>query len=177
MDAQRLGGIERVLVKNDDSIRAWIWQGSKQNGIHDGEDGGVCANADRERGRRDDAEGGSPPKRAECVSGVLTKAVDQCEPARIAALFLPLIDRTHLPKRCVSSIGGRHAASDMVFNEMLQMVLELFVEFPFDLGASQQRTDTQTELSGPAHGARILTRASQSARLRPTDVPTGRSRS
>jgi hypothetical protein len=42
------------------------------------------------------------------------------------------------------------------------MVLEFLVEFPFDEPASQQRTDTKTKLSGPAHGPRVLKPASQS---------------
>src|SRR5206468_12024362 len=133
MDVQGLGRIKRVLVENNQPVRAWIRQWSKQDGVHEREDRGICANADGEREYRDGAEPRTLSKRAERIRHILAKAVDQREAARVSTLFFPLSDRAHLPKGVGASVRWRHARSDVVINEVLEMVLELLVELPFYL--------------------------------------------
>src|SRR5439155_3279326 len=48
MDVQGLGRIKRVLVENNQPVRAWIRQWSKQDGVHEREDRCICTNADGE---------------------------------------------------------------------------------------------------------------------------------
>jgi hypothetical protein len=76
--------------------------------------------------------------------GILAKAVEQREAARVSALFFPLSDRAHLPKGVGAGVRWRHARSDVVLNEMLEMVVELLVELPFYLagfGAASGHAD------------------------------------
>src|SRR5207247_7948701 len=78
-------------------------------------------------------------------------AVDTRETPRVSTLLLPLINPAHFPKGFMSSFRPRQTRSDVVINEALQMVSELFVELPFHLAALEQRQETQTKLAGPAH--------------------------
>src|SRR4030095_7678768 len=99
-------------------------------------------------------------------------AVEKRGASRVTALLFPLLDRAHFPKGLISSLGRRHACSDMVIDEVLQMVSELLVELPFHLPAPEQRANTQMKLPGPTHGRYLVMPASQPARLPPRGAPT-----
>jgi len=83
---------------------------------------------------------------------MLAKQVETGEASRLSTLFLPLIDAAHLAKGLISSLSRRHTGSDMVVNEVLEVVLELLVQLLFYFAAPEQRSETHAYLAAPSHG-------------------------
>src|SRR5438034_6294969 len=128
MDAQRLAGVERVLMQNDQPLGPREWEWRQQDGVHEREDRRVGTDADGERQNRDRCEPGTLAQRAQRVGHVLTNAVDRGETSRVSAFLLPQRDRAQLAKRLISRVRRRHAVRHVVIDLVLQMVLELLIE-------------------------------------------------
>jgi hypothetical protein len=148
----RAFGQERLLTQNDEPIRAGIRQRSKEDAVDEREDCGVGADAEGDGQYRNRAESRALSKRAQRVCHILTKAIEQREAPRVAALLFPLLDRAHLTHGSVVSLLRGHAPRDVVVDEVLHVIAKLLVELLLHPTASEERTNTQTNLADPAHG-------------------------
>src|SRR5204862_825792 len=80
---------KKVVDEPHQPVRVLVWEGSKQHGVDDAENGGVGADTEREgqdRGGREHRRAGQLPNR---IGRVLTKVVDQLQAPRFAAPLLP----------------------------------------------------------------------------------------
>ena len=109
MHAQRLGGIEGVLVEDHDPVRISIWQRREQDRVHEREDRRVGADADRQRQDRHGAEPRALPKRPQRVDQVLAQAVERA-PGRAHRGTLPCAARR---RPCPGGRRTRASAGDM----------------------------------------------------------------
>ena len=103
--------------------------------------------------------------------GVLTKAADPGQAARLTAFFLALSDRTHFDEGAVARLRRRQAGSEMLRDQPVDVVLQLLVEVAIELRGEEQRSQPQAEPGDPTHGRCILCRFTSPSRER---VPSSR---
>src|SRR5262249_1435925 len=151
VNAQRLAGIELVLLKNNQPIGLRVGKGPEQDRVHEGENGGVCSNAYGQRENRDGTEPRALTNRAERVLHILANAVEKLKPPGLSALLFTLIDAAHFAKRSVASFLRRQTRCGVLLRQPLQMIKELFVQLAIQLAALEQRAEPQAKLARPAH--------------------------
>ena len=83
---------------------------------------------------------------------ILPEVVEEVEAARIAALFLPLLDAGHPAARLVR----RHAGGDVGFDLARQVIAQLFVELVLHSSAGNERPQSQPQDVPPAHRKCLL---------------------
>src|SRR3954463_3352869 len=140
-----------MLMKHHEPLGIGIRQWREQDGVHEGKDRRVRADADGERQHGNGREPRALAKRAERVGHVLPDAVDKLDAARVAALLLAERDRTHLDSRPLARVRERHAGRDVVLDQLLEMVLHLLIELALNAGPPHDRAPTQADLADPAH--------------------------
>jgi hypothetical protein len=160
MDAYRAFGTNRLLTQNYETVRAGIGQWSKEDGIYKCEDRRICANAESEGQYRDRTKSRTLQKSAQCIFRIPEEAVEKRHAADVAALLFLLLDAAHLTQGCAASVLGWHPGSDVILDKVIPVISQLLVELLFYSVASDQRTNAQTKLPGPAHGRRLLRLAS-----------------
>ena len=94
------------LFDGNEPMRFRIWQRPQQHPFDDGENGGVGADAKRQRGQRRDCESGMLAERARRVDDVLAELIDQRAGARVAHLFLDLLDASQRQQRAAPCLRG-----------------------------------------------------------------------
>ena len=123
--------------EHDQPFGIVVGKRADQHAVDDAEHGGRGPDANGERQQGGSGEVHGPAQASRGVGDVLTKGINERETAHVSALFLPLLDRAQLPPGFVSSVLRRHAGAHVVINQVLQVVLELVVEFPFYLSTSE----------------------------------------
>src|SRR5947207_1402264 len=88
--ASRQSSLTWVSPPNSRRTRRSAWSRVKQNGVDDGEDRGVGADAERECKQRDASEAGVLAETAETVANILPKSFEEVNATRLAAVFLDL---------------------------------------------------------------------------------------
>jgi hypothetical protein len=151
MHGERFTACPLMLVKNDEPVRARIWQRPQEHRVHEREDRRRGADADGERKDGHGREPWTPAQGPHRVGQVLLKALDGGATAGIATFVLTRFDGAHVPKRPCARVRGRHTRRDVVVDRSLRVVLKLLGELLLEAIAAEQRTKTQTKRSTPAH--------------------------
>ena len=141
---------ERLLAQDDQPVGPWIRQRPEEDGIDEGEDRGVCADAEGERQDRDRAETRALPQGAQREPDILANAVEKREAARVPALLFPRLDRPHLAPGGVAGAGGSHAGGDVFVLEALQVIAQLRVELLLCAAAAAAANEDADEARGPS---------------------------
>ncbi len=85
--------VGRAIADRDETIRIGIRKRTQQDGVHDGEDRGVRADAERQREDGRGGEAGCAPQHAQAVADVLAERVEP----RQAALIAPGLRGLRIP--------------------------------------------------------------------------------
>ncbi len=100
---------------------------------------------DHERGQR-----GRPPQAPDGVARVADEIGQPLHALRVPHLVLPLRHTVHRTQRREPRVRGRQAARDALFDLVIQVELELFVELLLDPPAPQNRSQSQRHGEPPA---------------------------
>ena len=104
------------------------WERAEQEGVDDGEDDDVGADAEGEDEDRDGGEAGVATKGAEGVAEVLKKDVEPGEAAGFALMFFCLLDAAETDEGAAAGFFGGHAVADVFFDGEIDVALEFGVE-------------------------------------------------
>src|SRR5262249_47136954 len=154
-DALPNSGIARYRrCQNGQSVCVAHWQRS-EHAADDCCHRGVGTDADREGEDSRNREHRVPPQLPHGVTQIAAYRFNQTQSACVAALLLPLLHSTHLPKGGVTRVVPRGPGSNVVGNQTLQVVLQFLGELLFNAAAPKQRTKAQAKFFGPAHDRRL----------------------
>ena len=117
-----------VLAEPDQPFGMRIFEGPQQHGVDDAEDGGIEADADRQRQHGDGGESGRAPQDAECEQQVLPELVDPGAAPDLAGLLLDQPDVAEFAQRGRPGVGWRHPALDVVLRLALQVLADVLFE-------------------------------------------------
>src|SRR6476620_4877148 len=145
--------IRRLFAQRDEPMGFRIWQRTQEHRVDEAEDRGVRSDAEREREHGDRREARALPKRAQRVSSVLQRALDQADAARVTALLAALIDAAKLTKRREPRVFGRHAGGQVRLNLTVEVIADFLVHFLFDAPAPQERARLKPQPSYPLHSS------------------------
>ena len=127
--------IRRLFPERDEATGIRIRQRTQQHRVDEAEDRGVCADAERQREHGDHREARALAKRAQGVSCVLERALDQADAARVPALLTALIEAAELTERREARVLGRHAGGEVDLDLTVEVIADFFVHFLFDAPA------------------------------------------
>ena len=118
----------RLGFEHDDEltgrgVRQWL----EENGVHDAEDGGVCADAEGEGENRNRGEAGIFAHHAQGVSRVGDESFEPEAAALLAAIFLHAFHCAELQRRLASRFLGRHSRGDIGGGLLLDVETQLVV--------------------------------------------------
>jgi hypothetical protein len=100
-----------------------------QDGIDDGEDGGVGADAESESEDDDGSEARIFAERAEGKAEILLSDFEKGETAAITIGFLGGFDAAEFQEGLAAGFGGRQAGAEVVVDVQLQVGFDFFGEF------------------------------------------------
>jgi hypothetical protein len=120
-----VAGQRLPLTHVDQPIAARVRQRAKQHGVDDAEDGGVRADAERQRQQDQDRVGRVLAETARRVAQVLPERVDRADPPRVAALVFHLREAAEPAKRGGTRGGWIRAAPDLLLDLELEMTAQL----------------------------------------------------
>ena len=111
------------------------------------------ADPDRQRGDRDNREHGVPGEGPDGIAEVLHRGVDERNTAMIAVMLLDLFGAAEAQCRRAPGLGRRHAATQVLADQKIEMRRHLAVEVVVETARSEQRTETKRQLREPGrHG-------------------------
>ena len=116
----------------DQAVRFGEWERAQQDGVDDGEDNDVGADAESEDEDGDGGEAGVAAEGAEGVAEILKKDVEPGEAAGFALLLLCLLDAAEADEGAATGFFGRHAVADIFFDCEIDVTLE----FGFEVGVA-----------------------------------------
>ena len=132
-------------------LRLLDGQRAQHHGVHQAEDGGVGADAERERQQRHEGDARAAEHRAQSIEHILQKPFEPAPPpGRVTALT----QECRIPK---APIGGRFCAVRrdtrlyLLLPSQIQMKLHLVFEVLCQPLAVEQHTDAPYEFSEPVH--------------------------
>src|SRR5438046_2115009 len=108
-------------------------QRPQQNGIHQAEDRGICANPERQRRDGDGSEAWTLAQHPQCVAEILHKILNEVYSAHVAALLLPLLKTVHRAEGYIASLLWRRSLGDLMLDSPLDVITNLLVQFLFHL--------------------------------------------
>jgi hypothetical protein len=100
----------------------------KEDGIDDGENRGVGADAEGESEDSDDGEAGVAKQHAECVAKIACGFVQPTDDVYFASVFLEEGGIAEAFLRFVARLLGRHSCGDVVCGAHFEVRAQLFVE-------------------------------------------------
>jgi hypothetical protein len=117
---------KRVSSPSDDVnlIRVAEGQRAEKYGVDDGENRGVCANAQGHGGDGDGCETRILSQHAEREAEVLRELVEEGKTALIAMGFFCRLDAAKFDERLAARFGGAEAAAEIVLDVELQVGFE-----------------------------------------------------
>ena len=120
------------IAECDQLLRVANRQIAKQDLVDQGKDGGIAADAERQREQRDRGEAGTLGKRAHTDAKVLQNSFSSRFPARRPDLVLDGIAAAEFHAGRTAGFLSRHAVALFVGRGGLKIALQLFVELTFD---------------------------------------------
>src|SRR6202035_1114999 len=132
-------------------LRVFDWQGAKHDRIQQAEDGGVSANAQRERGERNDGDSRMAKQRAGSVRDVLSKAF---EPIPSPCHMAGLLEVRRIAKFSLCGGAGRvrrQACRDLLLPPKLDVELHLLIKLSLEPATVQQHVQSSQDFAGHAN--------------------------
>ena len=145
-------------------------QHAQQNGIEQAEDGGVGADAYRQREHRDGREHRRLPQHARAVTDIARQVVQHVEAANVAALFPNLLHAAKSDAGRPARLGIAHSRRPVLARLHFEVQVQLFVEFGLGAAAAHEGAKPQQKIV-PAH----ITPSPAPCRWRPPSAPRFRS--
>ena len=149
---QRPPQIRIALPDSDQPVCARVRERAQHDGVHDREDRGVGANAERQGEDRHCREPGVARQAAAGVGDILPQLVDEAEAKRVPAAILDVGDAAERADRRRTRIVGGEACGEVLLDLSIEVELQLGVELVFDARACEQRTEPRDDPVDPAHG-------------------------
>ena len=139
------------IITSRSGIR--VRQRPEEDGVDDAEDGGVGADAERQRHERREREPGSPRERAHRVAQVLEQRFGERQTALIAVRFSDLREAPDPHSRLAPGVVRVHAGETELLFRHGQVELELVVQVGGVVGPApeDERRETARPLAQPAH--------------------------
>src|SRR6266581_2854150 len=128
------------------SCRILVRQRPQQNRINHTENRGVRANSERKRQDGYRGETGILAQRARTVAYVLQQRFDEGHAARVAMLFLDLLDAAEFQPGAAPGFFGREAGLDQLGDVVLEVKAELLVHLGFNLFPAEKRAQAQEQI-------------------------------
>ncbi len=117
-----------------------------EDGVADGEDGGVCADADGEGKYGDSREGGRIAQGAKTIAEIAAEIFEQRDAAGIATFFTEAFDGAEIDAGG-SVGGGRGKAGGLVFASLhFEVKAQFFVEFAVSLFWVKESAEAEQEI-------------------------------
>jgi hypothetical protein len=109
----------------------WVFYGEQAQDelIEQRENGGVCADADGERGDRDRGEKRIAAKLARAVANVSPESFEPIYGSRFVAIFVMDGQIPELAARGCDRVFARHALREVAFGELLEVLANFVVGF------------------------------------------------
>jgi hypothetical protein len=146
---QRVRPLQRDVEHHHQLIRIRIRKRSQQHCIHNAENRGVGSDAQGEREHRHRREAGRLPHHQHAVQEVLGEILNPVHPPGLAALLLNPVHRSKFPQSHGPGFPLRHTRGDCLFGQLLDMNLDLPLQFRIGTGTMQQSMNTP--LDDPAN--------------------------
>ena len=127
-------------------------QRAERHGVQHLVDGGVGADAERQRHHGGGCEPWGSAQLAERVSQVLREGVQEWQPALFAVGLLDLRDAAKLPPRRAPRLVGWHSGRDVGFGEHLQMRADFFGHVSLAGLLFEERAQAENDLAELVHG-------------------------
>ena len=138
-------------MQDDEPIAVAIWQRPQQDAVHDAEDGGVGADAERHRDDDHEREAAIAPEAAEAVANVLDGNLDEPRQPAVAHVVLDAGDRAEHAQGLAARLGGRHARLHVLLGQHVDVIAELLIELTLEPFATEERAQPHREPFG-SHG-------------------------
>ncbi len=142
---------EVAIAERDEALRLRVRQRPQQHGVDDGEDGGVGADAERQRDKRGGREPRGPPQHPEAVPDILRQRLEHRE----AALIAPRVGDLRLAAEIQSGGAARRrrveAAGAVALFQHGEMEPQLLTELPLAPPKTERASGAREQLT-QAHG-------------------------
>ena len=156
MNASRRAPKSALEAIVDEAIRVAIRQRAEEHGVHDAEDRGVGADAEREGEHRDGGEALVATHVAQAVPDVADQTLERGHPALVALGLLHGLDGAEAPERVSAGVVRREAGRHGVAFGQLEVGPHVLVELAIQPIALEQR---QQSLPRAPHGLASRKRA------------------
>ena len=141
-----------VLIDVDEAIGVGERLLPEQHRVHDAEDRGVGADGEAEDQHRRRGEAPIAHQAAEPLPRVAHERVPGPCPARVAAVFLDLLDAAEQAARLEARLLARQAARLQALDLAIEMELQLFAQICFAAIAEDDRSQPAAQDVPQAHG-------------------------
>src|SRR5579864_3917440 len=121
----------RLPLKDDQTLRIRDWQGAKSDSIDQAEDCRIGANAQRQRGDRDNRKSRRFAQHAPAIAEVLKQRFKETATVDFPQGFTSLLDASKGDQRPAASFLGRHACGHVQFDLALQMETQFVIYVGF----------------------------------------------
>ena len=122
-------------ARHDQPGRVRVGERFEQDRLHEAEDRGVRADAEREREHRDGGPARRPAQQADALANVLGHCLERGEAPHLHLVFPDRRDVAELSKGRVARVVCRHAVADEPVREQCQVLLDLLRELDGRRGA------------------------------------------
>src|SRR5215469_8964180 len=139
------------IEHQNELIGIWIGKRSQKHSVDDAEDGGVGADAQRERQNGDGGEARTLAEHAGGIAQVLRGLVQEAPAARLAALLLERLEVTEFDSCAPRGLRAVHAGPDKIIGVERKMVTEFLVHVAFLLIAMDRAAQDGPEFGKGAH--------------------------
>src|SRR5262249_20519715 len=113
---------------DDEAIGIGVWQGAQQDGVNDGEDGGVGADSEGDGQESDASESGILTQDAQRVANVVPGGFEEVDAAGFAASFLNLTGASEIEADAAERFLTAEAGRDGFLQLMIEVEAELVIE-------------------------------------------------
>src|SRR5215510_2123168 len=125
--------IRKAAGQRYEFLRSFHRQGLERHGVNQAEDGGVCANTERQHERRNQGESGILAQHSHAKTQVLPQFLDKADAARVTAQLLRLLHPAESLKSRVARLRLTHPESDVLLGLLFDVMAQLLIKFALDL--------------------------------------------
>ena len=139
----------------DEAVGFGVRKPLDENAVDDAEDGAVGADAEGQRQRDDDGEGGIGPQLPEGIAEILQGVLDETGASGFAAVFADLLVAAEGETGAAARFGFGKAGLPELLDFVVEVKAELVVELAFDGAAAKESAQAITQIipHGDASGA------------------------
>jgi hypothetical protein len=139
--------VDVVHVHERQAVRVGVGQRVEQHRFHDAEDGGIRADAQRQRRQRDGGEARRSPEEPQRVTDVLEHGVDAGARSHLPNLVLQRFQAAQLEPGGSPRVLRVHAGADLLVHQQVERRTQLLVEVGVD-AAPLREVAPETEQAG-----------------------------